>query len=139
MAQVRKFLNTPENFTGGKIREFKDQWKEVTESSWVFSVIEGVSIDHKQVEFIPDKHEINFEPDMHEAMSKEVTKLLDKKVIEKVCESEDQVVSNIFGRMKKDGSTRVILNLKEFNKQFDKIHFKMESLNDAHGKLVRTS
>ena len=128
---MRKFLNTPENFTGGKIREFKDQWKEVTESSWVFSVIEGVSIDHKQVEFIPDKHEINFEPDMHEAMSKEVTKLLDKKVIEKVCESEDQVVSNIFGRMKKDGSTRVILNLKEFNKQFDKIHFKMESLNDA--------
>ena len=128
---MRKFLNTPENFTGGKIREFKDQWKEVTESSWVFSVIEGVSIDHKQVEFIPDKHEINFEPDMHEAMSKEVTKLLDKKVIEKVCDSEDQVVSNIFGRMKKDGSTRVILNLKEFNKQFDKIHFKMESLNDA--------
>ena len=136
---MRKFLNTPENFTGGKIREFKDQWKEVTESPWVFSVIKGVSIEHKQVELIPDKHEIQFESDMHEAMSKEVTKLLDKKVIEKVCDSEDQVVSNIFGRMKKDGSTRVILNLKEFNKQFDKIHFKMESLNDAHGKLVRTS
>ena len=61
---------------------------------------------------------------MKSAMEKEVTKLLDKKVIEKVMDSEDQVVSNIFGRLKKDGTTRVILNLKEFNKQFDKIHFK---------------
>ena len=57
---------------------------------------------------------------------------LGKKVIEKVEESNDQVVSNIFGRLKKDGTTRIILNLKEFNKQFDKIHFKMESIvNDA--------
>ena len=44
---MRKFLNTPQNFTGGKIREFKDQWKEVTESTWVLSVINGVSIEHE--------------------------------------------------------------------------------------------
>ena len=94
-------------------------------------MINGVSIDHNSIELIPDKQEIPFEPEMHEAMAKEVEKLLDKRVIEQVCESEDQVVSNIFGRIKKDGSTRVILNLKEFNKQFDKIHFKMESLTDA--------
>ena len=94
-------------------------------------MINGVSIDHNSIELIPDKQEIPFEPEMHEAMAKEVEKLLDKRVIEQVCESEDQVVSNIFGRRKKDGSTRVILNLKEFNKQFDKIHFKMESLTNA--------
>ena len=128
---MREFLNTPQNFTGGKIREFKEQWEEITDSSWVLSVINGVSIDQNSIELIPDKQEIPFEPEMHEAMAKEVEKLLDKKVIEQVCESEDQVVSNIFGRRKKDGSTRVILNLKEFNKQFDKIHFKMESLTDA--------
>ena len=128
---MREFLNTPQNFTGGKIREFKEQWEEITDSSWVLSVINGVSIDQNSIELIPDKQEIQFEPEMHEAMAKEVEKLLDKKVIEQVCESEDQVVSNIFGRRKKDGSTRVILNLKEFNKQFDKIHFKMESLTDA--------
>ena len=77
------------------------------------------------------KKEIIFPPEMHAAIENEVSKLLDKKVIEKVEESDDQVVSNIFGRLKKDGTTRIILNLKEFNKQFDKIHFKMESLNDA--------
>ena len=125
------FLNTPNNFTGGKIREFQDQWKDISNSEWILSTVRGVTINSEEVELIPDKREIPFEPDMKSAMEKEVTKLLDKKVIEKVMDSEDQVVSNIFGRLKKDGTTRVILNLKEFNKQIDKIHFKMESLNDA--------
>ena len=49
---------------------------------------------------------------MHAAIENEVSKLLDKKVIEKVEESDDQVVSNIFGRLKKDGTTRIILNQK---------------------------
>ena len=100
-------------------------------SNWLFSVIKGVTINEDEVELIPDKKEIIFPPEMHAAIENEVSKLLDKKVIEKVEESDDQVVSNIFGRLKKDGTTRIILNLKEFNKQFDKIHFKMESLNDA--------
>lgn len=120
------FLNTPNNFTGGKIREFQDQWKDISNSEWILSTVRGVTINSEEVELIPDKREIPFEPDMKSAMEKEVTKLLDKKVIEKVMDSEDQVVSNIFGRLKKDGTTRVILNLKEFNKQIDKIHFKME-------------
>ena len=126
-----EFHNTPKNFTGGKIREFREKWTNISDSKWILSVVDGVSVDHNDLDIIPDKKEISFGPEMHTAMSKEVEKLLDKKVIEKVTDSEDQVVSNIFGRMKKDGTTRVILNLKEFNKQFDKIHFKMESLNDA--------
>ena len=100
-------------------------------SNWLFSVIKGVTINEDEVELIPDKKEIIFPPEMHAAIENEVSKLLDKKVIEKIEDSDDQVVSNIFGRLKKDGTTRIILNLKEFNKQFDKIHFKMESLNDA--------
>ena len=88
-------------------------------------------MDDSGLEPLTDKQEIPFPCKMKVAMAKEVTKLLDKKVIEKVTEGEDQVVSNIFGRQKKDGSIRIILNLKQFNKQFEKIHFKMESLNDA--------
>ena len=88
-------------------------------SNWLFSGIKGFTINEDEVELIPDKREINFPPEMHAAIENEVSKLLDKKVIEKVEESNDQVVSNIFGRLKKDGTTRIILNLKEFNKQFD--------------------
>ena len=130
-------MNTPDNFTGGKIREFQEEWREISGSDWIYSIVKGVTIDENDVEPIPDKNEINFSPEMQAAMENEVSKLLDKKVIEKVEESDDQVVSNIFGRLKKDGTTRVILNLKEFNKQFDKIHFKMESLNDAISLMTK--
>ena len=43
----------------------------------------------------------------------------------------DQVVSNVFLRMKKNESYRMILNLKDFNKNIEKIHFKMETLSNA--------
>ena len=79
-------------------------------------MIKGVIVEHDDLDPIPDKQKIPFPQSMKEAMEKEVSKLLDKKVIEKVTDSEDQVISNLFGRVKKDGSTRIILNLKEFNK-----------------------
>ena len=91
-------MNTPDNFTGGKIREFQEEWREISGSDWIYSIVKGVTIDENDVEPIPDKNEINFSPEMQAAMENEVSKLLDKKVIEKVEESNDQVVFNIFGR-----------------------------------------
>jgi hypothetical protein len=40
-------------------------------------------------------------------------------------------VSNIFLRKKKDGTYRMILNLKEYNKSIEKHHFKMDTLLSA--------
>ena len=53
--QVGNFLNTPDNFTGGKISEFHKQWKTISMSNWLFSVIEGVTINEDKVELISDK------------------------------------------------------------------------------------
>ena len=40
-------------------------------------------------------------------------------------------MSNIFLREKRDGSQRVILNVKFLNETIDKVHFKMDSLKHA--------
>ena len=46
--------------------------------------------------------------------------------------SEDEYISNIFIRPKKDGRVRLILNLKLFYSLYvEKCHFKMESLRSA--------
>lgn len=61
----------------------------------------------------------------------EIIKLEKKQVIRKVNDCEGQIISNIFAREKKDGSLRMILNLKDMNKLIDKVHFKMETLEAA--------
>ena len=64
------------------------------------------------------------------AIEAEIKKLLIKKVI-KPCNKEGGFISNIFTRPKKDGTKRMILNLKKFNENIEYKHFKMESLNSA--------
>lgn len=65
----------------------------------------------------------------------EIEKFLLKGIVELVKhadDSDDEFISNIFIRPKKDGRVRVILNLKHFNEDFmDKQHFKMETLRTA--------
>ena len=62
---------------------------------------------------------------------KEVTKLLDKGVIVVSSHEPDEFISNIFLRREKDGSYRMILNLKELNEFVVYHHFKMDSLQAA--------
>ena len=46
-------------------------------------------------------------------------------------------MSNIFCRPKKDGSVRIILNLKRLNKMVDYHHFKMDTLNHAIALMTK--
>ena len=54
-------------------------------------------------------------------------------IIEKVSEPcENEIISNISFRLKKDGKVRIILNLKAFNENFlEKSHFKMDTVLSA--------
>ena len=61
----------------------------------------------------------------------EVTKLLDKGVLVGSSHEPDEFISNIFLRKKRDGTYRMILNLKELNKFIVYQHFKMDSLHAA--------
>ena len=65
-------------------------------------------------------------------------KLLQKGVIMKVKYSLGQIVSGIFLLPKKDGTFRLILNLKSFNEFLTHHHFKMDSLQSII-KLVTPS
>ena len=59
----------------------------------------------------------------------EIDKLLVKGVITPSSHEEGEYISPIFTRAKKDGSFRVILNLKRLNTHVQYHHFKMDSLN----------
>ena len=61
----------------------------------------------------------------------EITKLNQKGVIRKAIPCTGQFISSIFIRPKKDGSFRMILNLKQLNEFITYHHFKMETLQSA--------
>ena len=64
-------------------------------------------------------------------VDEEITKLLKLGVISPCEHIEGEVVSPIFLRPKKDGTQRMILNLKKLNEEVTYHHFKMETLATA--------
>ena len=63
-------------------------------------------------------------------------KFLKKGIIIESSHKMDEFISTIFPRPKKDGSFRMILNLKELNQFITFHHFKMESIH-TFTKLMR--
>lgn len=61
----------------------------------------------------------------------EIRKLLELGVIVHTQSRNEQIISPIFLRPKKDGGYRMVLNLKELNKQIPYKHFKMENFEQA--------
>ena len=66
-----------------------------------------------------------------ENISIEIEKLLKKRVIVPTTVESSDFFSNIFTRPKKDGSFRMILNLKKLNSAVNSPHFKMESIKNV--------
>ena len=90
--------------------------------------IEGVSAlafnsNNKYEKVWPKAEKINFR--------KEINKLISRGVIKSISGSENGFVSSIFLREKKRYKHRLILNLKEFNKNVAYRHFKMDNLKTA--------
>ena len=75
----------------------------------------------------------------NKAIDEEVTKLWKKKIITKSCLETGQVVSPIFVWEKKDGSHRMILNLKSLNENNEYQKFQMETVQTALQLIIQNS
>ena len=64
-------------------------------------------------------------------VDQEINKLLHKGVIEQACLDSGKFISTIFLRPKKDGTYRVILNLKKLNQFVEYDHFKIDTIYTA--------
>ncbi len=117
------------NFFAGKISNCYNKWKEITNDPFILQLVrKGLKIDF--FEWPPEYHTSNFSLRSFEkvVIDKEITKLLDKKVISECSYEPNEFVSSVFTRPKKDGTHRMILNLKQLNEYVSYMHFKMESL-----------
>ena len=66
----------------------------------------------------------------------QISKFLEKGIIVESSHEEEEFISNVFLRPKKDGSYRMILNLKDLNTFFPFHHFKMDFIHTC-SQLMR--
>ena len=101
-----------EKFKGGNITNCFAKWANITQDQFVLNIVKfGLTMEFAEVplcHFIPP---LNFSLGETEIIHAEIYKLLSKGVIVNTREPNDYV-SSIFMRSKKDGSYRMILNMK---------------------------
>ena len=110
-----------------------DNWKLITSDTIILEVVNGYSIEFESKPFqntVPKP--IKFNKNDAAIIDAEISDLLAKKIIERVTTfDEDEFISNIFVRPKKNGKFRVIINLKHLNELIEYNHFKMETFSAA--------
>ena len=121
-------------FIAGRLKQFLPQWEKITTDPEVLQTVQGCTIEFVN-NTIPSQQgnvcESHFSREKSIVISTEIEKLLEKQVLEKVESEDGEFISPIFLRPKKNGSYRMILNLKEFNQNVEYHHFKMETFEKA--------
>ena len=119
-------------FEGGRLQQFYAVWETLTSDPEFLQLVRGAHLEFDDTEFpsssSPQPHLNKSEMAIIDA---EIVKLSRKKVISKCEHSPDQYLSPVFTRPKKDGTNRMILNLKGLNSEITYHHFKMDTLQVA--------
>lgn len=122
------------HFKAGNLKNCLAYWQTITTDPNILNKIKGLSIPFHDIAYQTSyPKQIKFSEEESIRIDNEIEKMLREKIITSVDNKPEQgeYISNIFIRPKKDGSVRLILNLKHFNKFVEKKHFKMSSLQTA--------
>ena len=125
--------NSVDNFVAGKISKGVKHWSKLTSDRWIHQIIQGNILELKETpERFPKPHTIGFPKKDKAALDIAVDKFVQQEVIEPCSDNDGPAYySSIFPRPKRDGSVRVIINLKGLNTYVDNYHFKMDTVRDV--------
>ena len=123
-----------ESFEAGRLKQYLHEWRNISHDPKVLNIVRGVRIEFDETSDIsfpgvPGKqlYHIKVSPELDAV----IQELVEMKVICEIAQSQRGYISPIFTVPKKDGSLRMILNLKKFNIHVEYQHFKMDSLQSA--------
>ena len=122
-----------QNFRERNLKNHLTKWENVTSDKIILDIIEnGLKLDLIDTPKSNSKFAFPLSHEEKLIVKKEVALLKGKNIVAKANVTENNTfVSGVFTRSKKDGSKRMILNLKRLNKFVDYKHFKMESLQNV--------
>ena len=100
---------------------------EITTDGRILNTIQGVSVNFTGALHGSTYRQTLLTSDEGKVVEADLARLEQKNVICQADHVVDEYVSTIFLRPKKDGSHKIILNLKHLNKSIEKVHFKLDS------------
>jgi hypothetical protein len=115
----------------GRLKQFIPFWQTLTNDRFILQSVSGLMLDFVDGKVpiqskIPYQH--IFSTIESQAIDTEIARLLEKGVLVYSSHEPGQFINTIFTRPKKDGSHRMILNLKPLNKYIEYKKFKMDTL-----------
>ena len=126
---MSKTLELSNDCIAGPLKQCSSQWLNITSDYFILDSVTQYKIKFAagfpQQESVP--REICFSLQEQQIIQDEIDKLLKKGVIKETTHCEGEYTCTIFIRPKKDGTYRLILNLKNLNEHVEYYHFKMDT------------
>ena len=124
--------STDTHFQAGRLKQFVNQWQKITSDDEILQTVAGLTIEFSQAPPVQFSKPISrFSAKQSDIIDGEIAMLLQKQVLEIASPETEEYISTIFLVPKKNGSYRLILNLKKFNEHVEYFHFKMETFDMA--------
>lgn len=126
------FHGRTQTFKAGSLAAYSHKWHELTSDP---EILETVTGQHIEFDTVPMQEKPFMQTKLSdiqtESVDLEIAQLLKKGVIQPSKHEAGEFISTIFTRPKKDGTHRMILNLKSFNANVTHHHFKMDNIWSA--------
>lgn len=120
-------------FRAGNLSLHLNEWRKITNDSWVLNTVKGLKIPLTEVPFqSKEPKPFNLSKTQQMNLDTVLSNLLNQGVIQDSHEQSGQIISNVFLRPKPNNKFRLILDLSEFNTLYVEYqHFKMTNLKMA--------
>ena len=118
----------------GQLQNYIANWQRITSDPVILDVVAHCHIEFEDEPLLSSniaRPQCTFSTSEQIIVDNEIEKFLEKGIIEPSIYETCRVISPIFTRVKKDGSHRVIFNLKKLNESVSYHHFKMDTLETA--------
>ena len=126
------FQGKIQTFKAGSLAAYFHIWHEITSDPEVLETVTGQYIEFDMLPMqVKPLTQTKLSKIETESVDLEITQLLKRGVIQPCQNEAGEFISPVFTRPKKDGSFRMILNLKLFNANVTHHHFKMDNIWSA--------
>ena len=125
---------------GGRLKHFVSNWEKITRDSTILGALKGYKIEFLKTPSQKSVPVINYSEKEYQILNTEIQAMLQKRAVEIVDprnECQNQFISTLFVRPKKDGGSRPIFNLKQLNEFVIYEHFKMEGFQVVKNMMIK--